>query len=53
MDNIQLYFYYFQWQTTPPQTSSRIFSQHYSQYIVSLETLVFQYLIVQSTLKRC
>lgn len=44
MDNIQLYFYYFQWQTTPPQTSDRISSQHYSQYIVSLKMLVFQYL---------
>lgn len=44
MDSIQLYFYYFQWQTTPPQTHSSISSQHYSQHIVSLKPLLFQYL---------
>ena len=52
MDNTQLYFYYFQWQTAPPQTHSSISSHHYSRCIVSLKTLVFGYLyFVQRALK--
>lgn len=43
MDNIQLYFYYFQWQTTPAQTCSSISSQHYSWHFVPFKTLLFHY----------
>lgn len=43
MDNIQLYFYYFQWQTAPAQTCSSISSQHYSWQFVPFKTLLLCY----------
>lgn len=42
MYNLQVYFYYFQWQTTPLQTCSSTSRQYYSQHIVSFSTLMFQ-----------